>query len=120
MTNYFFGDTAVLSDAPLRHITRSLDTIITTTIMPIGSCCSSSTCSAARSSQGRVQYVNYLLPGTSSIITGILVHRGHLATDRIQALPGYEERHLRAISVHADRAVVRVVGAVLDIGGRAM
>ena len=35
MTTYFFGDTAVLTGRSLRHITRSLDTIITTTIMPI-------------------------------------------------------------------------------------
>ena len=35
MTTHFFGDTAVLLGRSLRHITRSLDTIITTTIMPI-------------------------------------------------------------------------------------
>ena len=32
MTTRFFGDTAVLLGRSLRHITRSLDTIITTTI----------------------------------------------------------------------------------------
>ena len=32
---HFFGDTAVLTGRSLRHIARSLDTIITTTIMPI-------------------------------------------------------------------------------------
>ena len=35
MTKHFFGDTAVLLGRSLRHIARSLDTIITTTIMPI-------------------------------------------------------------------------------------
>src|SRR5258705_67595 len=35
MTNHFFGDTAVLTRRSLRHIARSLDTIITTTIIPI-------------------------------------------------------------------------------------
>ena len=35
MTKHFFGDTAVLAGRSLRHITRSLDTIITTTLMPI-------------------------------------------------------------------------------------
>ncbi len=35
MTKHFFGDTAVLLGRSLRHITRSPDTIITTTIMPI-------------------------------------------------------------------------------------
>ena len=35
MTTHFFGDTAVLQGRSLRHIMRSPDTIITTTIMPI-------------------------------------------------------------------------------------
>jgi len=35
MTRHFFGDTAVLLGRSLRHIMRSPDTIITTTIMPI-------------------------------------------------------------------------------------
>jgi ABC-2 type transport system permease protein len=35
MTTYFFGDTAALTGRTLRHVTRSLDTIITTAIMPI-------------------------------------------------------------------------------------
>ncbi|HWI34751.1 MAG TPA: ABC transporter permease, partial [Lapillicoccus sp.] len=34
-TTHFVGDTTVLLGRSLRHITRSLDTIITTTIMPI-------------------------------------------------------------------------------------
>ena len=35
MSTHFVGDTALLTGRSLRHITRSLDTIITTTIMPI-------------------------------------------------------------------------------------
>lgn len=35
MTTRFLGDTAALLGRSLRHFTRSLDTIITTTIMPI-------------------------------------------------------------------------------------
>jgi hypothetical protein len=53
MTTHFFGDTTVLLGRSMRHITRSLDTIITTAIMPVASCCCSSTCSAARSIPGR-------------------------------------------------------------------
>ena len=34
-TTRFLGDTSVLTGRSVRHITRSLDTIITTTIMPI-------------------------------------------------------------------------------------
>ena len=63
MSKHFFGDTALLTGRSLRHIIRSPDTIITTTIMPIafmllfvyvfGG--------AIRSRSG--SYVNYLLPG---------------------------------------------------------
>ena len=35
MNTHFFGDTAVLLGRSLKHITRSLDTIITTAIMPV-------------------------------------------------------------------------------------
>ena len=37
MSKHFFGDTAVMLGRSMRHITRSLDTIITTAITPIGS-----------------------------------------------------------------------------------
>ena len=36
MSKHFFSDTAVLLGRSLRHITRSMDTIITTTLMPVG------------------------------------------------------------------------------------
>jgi ABC-2 type transport system permease protein len=63
MNTHFFADTAYLTGRSLRHITRSVDTIITTTIMPIafmllfvyvfGG--------AIKSTSG--SYVDYLLPG---------------------------------------------------------
>jgi ABC-2 type transport system permease protein len=63
MSKHFFADTAYLTGRSLRHITRSADTIITTTIMPIafmllfvyvfGG--------AIKSTSG--SYVDYLLPG---------------------------------------------------------
>jgi ABC-2 type transport system permease protein len=65
MTTRFFGDTAILTGRSLRHITRSPDTIITTTIMPIafmllfvyvfGG--------AISAGSGSARYVQYLLPG---------------------------------------------------------
>jgi ABC-2 type transport system permease protein len=35
MTAYFFSDTAALTGRTLRHVTRSMDTIITTVITPV-------------------------------------------------------------------------------------
>jgi ABC-2 type transport system permease protein len=65
MTTQFFGDTALLTGRSLRHILRSPDTIITTTIMPIafmllfvyvfGG--------AISAGSGSARYVQYLLPG---------------------------------------------------------
>src|SRR5512146_1911841 len=63
MTTYFFGDTAVLTRRSLRHITRSLDTIITTAIMPIAFMLLFVYVFGGAINAGPGSYVNYLLPG---------------------------------------------------------
>jgi ABC-2 type transport system permease protein len=63
MTTHFFGDTAVLTGRSLRHITRSLDTIITTTITPIALMLLFVYVFGGAINSGSDQYVNYLLPG---------------------------------------------------------
>src|SRR5678816_2955608 len=63
MTMHFFGDTAVLLGRSLRHITRSLDTIITTTIMPIAFMLLFVYVFGGAIEAGSDSYVNYLLPG---------------------------------------------------------
>ena len=63
MTNHFVGDTAVLLGRSLRHITRSLDTIITTTIMPIAFMLLFVYVFGGAINSGSDSYVNYLLPG---------------------------------------------------------
>jgi ABC-2 type transport system permease protein len=63
MTKHFFGDTAVLLGRSLRHITRSADTIITTTIMPIGFMLLFVYVFGGAISTGSAAYVDYLLPG---------------------------------------------------------
>jgi ABC-2 type transport system permease protein len=73
MTTYFFGDTAVLTGRSLRHITRSLDTIITTTIMPIAFMLLFVYVFGGAINSGSDSYVNYLLPGILliTIATGV-------------------------------------------------
>src|SRR5512139_2701511 len=63
MTTHFFGDTLVLLGRSLRHITRSLDTIITTTIMPIAFMLLFVFVFGGAIDTGSDSYVNYLLPG---------------------------------------------------------
>ena len=63
MTTHFFGDTAVLQGRSLRHIMRSPDTIITTTIMPIAFMLLFVYVFGGAISQGSDSYVTYLLPG---------------------------------------------------------
>jgi ABC-2 type transport system permease protein len=63
MTAHFFGDTTVLLGRSLRHVTRSLDTIITTTIMPIAFLLIFVYVFGGAIKAGSGSYVNYLLPG---------------------------------------------------------
>ncbi|MFI7136035.1 ABC transporter permease [Nonomuraea sp. NPDC050153] len=63
MTKHFFGDTVTLLGRSLRHITRSADTIITTTIMPIAMMLMFVYVFGGAINTGSDSYVNYLLPG---------------------------------------------------------
>ena len=63
MTTHFFGDTAVLTGRSLRHITRSLDTIITTAITPIAMMLLFVYVLGGAIDTGSDSYVTYLLPG---------------------------------------------------------
>ena len=63
MTKQFFSNTAVLLGRSLRHITRSVDTIVTTTIMPIAFLLLFVYVFGGAIDSGSDSYVNYLLPG---------------------------------------------------------
>ena len=98
MTTHFFGDTTVLLGRTMRHITRSPDTIITVSIMPIALMLLFRYVlgGAINTGQGPGHYVNYLLPGILliTIATGISYTALRLFTDmqtgifeRFQSLP---------------------------------
>lgn len=65
MNQHFLGDTAALTRRSLRHILRSPDTIITTTVMPIAflSLFVYVFGGAIENDTGTDSYVTYLLPG---------------------------------------------------------
>jgi ABC-2 type transport system permease protein len=63
MATHFLGDTAVLTGRTMRHVTRSLDTIITTAITPIAMMLMFVYVFGGAIDTGSVSYVNYMLPG---------------------------------------------------------
>jgi ABC-2 type transport system permease protein len=60
---HFLGDTAVLTGRSLRHITRSMDTIITTVLTPIAMMLLFVYVLGGAINTGSSSYVTYLLPG---------------------------------------------------------
>ncbi len=71
--NYFFKDMGVMLGRSMRHIVRSLDTIITVTIMPIMFMLLFVYVFGGAIKTGTDNYVNYLLPGILliAVATGI-------------------------------------------------
>jgi len=63
MNTHFFSDTRVMLGRSLRHVTRSMDTIITVTIMPIAFMLLFVYVFGGAIHAGTDNYVNYLLPG---------------------------------------------------------
>src|SRR4029453_49078 len=133
MSKHFFGDTAVLTGRSLRHITRSPDTIITTTIMPIAFMLLLVYVFGGAISQGSgsARYVQYLLPGilVITIASGIAYTAYRLLLDlqsgifdRFHAMPIARSwvlwAHVLASLVASLVSVVVVVGVALVMGFR--
>jgi ABC-2 type transport system permease protein len=131
MTAYFFGDTAVLTGRTLRHVTRSMDTIITTVITPVAMMLMFVYVFGGAIDTGSVSYVNYMLPGILliTIATGTSYTSYRLFTDlksgifeRFQSMPIARSGVLWAhvfTSVLANLiSLVIVVGVALLMGFR--
>jgi len=67
MNKYFFSDMGVMLGRSMRHIFRSMDTIITVTIMPIAMMLLFVYVFGGAIQTGTDNYVNYLLPGIQLI-----------------------------------------------------
>ena len=63
MNTYFFGDTAILLGRTVKHVTRSVDTIITTAIMPVAIMLLLVYVFGGAINTGSDSYVSYMLPG---------------------------------------------------------
>jgi ABC-2 type transport system permease protein len=132
MTTHFLGDTAVLTGRTLRHITRSLDTIITTVITPIGlMLLFVYVLGGAIDTGSSDSYVNYLLPGILliTIASGIAYTAFRLFMDmkggifeRFQSMPIARSSvlwaHVLTSLVANAISLVVVVGVALLMGFR--
>jgi ABC-2 type transport system permease protein len=81
--NHFFTDISVMLGRSMRHISRSMDTIITVTIMPIAMMLLFVYVFGGAIQAGTDNYVNYLLPGIllMAIASGISYTAYRLFTD---------------------------------------
>jgi len=96
MATHFLGDAAVLTGRTMRHVTRSLDTIITTAITPIAIMLMLVYVFGGAIGTGTISYVNYMLPGILliTIASGVSYTAFRLFTDmqggifeRFQSMP---------------------------------
>jgi ABC-2 type transport system permease protein len=131
MATHFLGDTAVLTGRTMRHVTRSLDTIITTAITPIAIMLMLVYVFGGAIGTGTVSYVDYMLPGILliTIASGISYTALRLFMDmqggifeRFQSMPIARPSVLWAhvlTSLAANViALVVVVGVAIGIGFR--
>lgn len=83
MTTHVLGDTTVLLGRSLRHVTRSLDTIITTVITPVAMMLMFVYVFGGAIDTGSASYVDYMLPGILliTIASGIAYTALRLFTD---------------------------------------
>src|SRR3954470_21509441 len=131
MATHFLGDTAVLTGRTLRHVTRSMDTIITTAITPVAIMLLFVYVFGGAIDTGPVSYVNYMLPGVLliTIASGISYTAFRLFTDmqagifeRFQSMPiarsGVLWAHVLTSLVANVISLVVVIGVALLAGFR--
>ena len=128
---HFVGDTTVLLGRTLRHVTRSMDTIITTAIMPVAMMLMFVYVFGGAINTGSDSYVNYLLPGILliTVASGISYTAFRLFMDmrsgifeRFQSMPiarsGVLWAHVLTSLVANLISLVIVVGVALLMGFR--
>ena len=131
MSTNFFGDTAVLTARSVKHVTRSVDTIITTAIIPVAIMLLFVYVFGGAIKSGSASYVTYLLPGIllMTIASGISYTAFRLFTDvqsgifeRFQSLPiarlGVVWAHVLTALIANLISVVIVVGVAMIMGFR--
>jgi len=131
MTTYFLADSAALTGRTLRHVTRSVDTIVTTAIVPIAMMLMFVYVFGGAIATGAVRYIDYMLPGILliTIASGISYTAFRLFMDirsgifeRFQSMPiarsGVLWAHVLTSLVANLMSLLIVVGVGLLMGFR--
>ncbi len=131
MTTHFLDDTAVLTGRTLRHVTRSIDTIITTAITPIAMMLLFVYVFGSAIRTGADNYIDYMLPGILliTIASGISYTAVRLFTDlkagifaRFVSMPiarsGVLWAHVLTSLVATAISLAIIVGVALVMGFR--
>ena len=131
MSTYFFTDVGALTGRTLRHVTRSLDTIITTVLTPIAMMVMFVYVFGGAIDTGADAYVNYLLPGILliTVASGVAYTAFRIFMDlksgifeRFQSMPigrsGVLWAHVVTSLVANLISLVVVVGVALLMGFR--
>ncbi|WP_315860892.1 ABC transporter permease [Amycolatopsis sp. EV170708-02-1] len=131
MNKHFFGDTTVLLGRSVKHVTRSMDTIVTTAMMPVAMMLMFVYVFGGAIDTGTDSYVNYLLPGILliTVASGVAYTALRLFTDmksgifeRFQSLPiarsGVLWAHVLTSLVANLVSLVIVIGVALVMGFR--
>jgi ABC-2 type transport system permease protein len=96
MTSHFVRDTAVLTGRTMRHVTRSVDTIVTTAVVPVAIMLLFVYVLGGAIDTGNVSYVDYMLPGILliTVASGVAYTAARLFADlasgifeRFQSMP---------------------------------
>jgi ABC-2 type transport system permease protein len=131
MTTYAVADTVALTGRTLRHVTRSVDTVITTAVTPIAIMLMFVYVFGGAIDTGSARYIDYMLPGILliTIASGIAytafrlfedVHGGMV--DRFQSMPiarsGLLWAHVLTSLVANLISIALVVGVALLMGFR--
>jgi ABC-2 type transport system permease protein len=131
VTSYFLTDTAALTGRTLRHVTRSIDTIITTAVMPIAMMLLFVYVFGGAIDTGSMDYVDYMLPGILliTVASGISYTAFRLFTDmqrgifeRFQSMPiarsGLLWAHVATSLVATMISLAIVIAAAFAMGFR--
>lgn len=131
MTTHLLDDTAVLTGRTLRHVTRSVDTIITTAVTPIVMMLLFVYVFGSAIHTGATSYIDYMLPGILliTIASGVAYTALRLFTDmsngifaRFQSMPiarsGVLWAHVLTSLIAIGISLVIVVAVALLMGFR--